>query len=193
MLAFLLSYVLLYKYVAIFFVMVLSGLFIPVPINTLLFASGVFASQGFLSLSGTLFVALLGNVVGDLTGYSLTAIWRHRYVKAEHLAKVPYIEALERNVRTYARITIFTTRFLGIAGSAVNCLSGLADVPWPRFVIFDVLGNFLAIAIFLVGGFILGTYSEGIEDAMSMIGWMVAITFVLAILGKYLRDRAKRA
>ncbi len=178
----LLSYLLLYKYFALFSVMYLAGLIIPFPINTLVFAAGVFASQGYFNLWMSFIVALSGNVLGDYTGYLLTAIWKERYVKRRHLEKVPYLPALERYLRRYAGLTVFFSRFLGVAGCTVNFLSGLAGVSKRRFLTFDILGNAISSGVFLLGGYILGTFTETFSDSMSLIGLMIMITFVIIII-----------
>lgn len=188
-LSLLLSYLLLYKYVTLFLVMYFAGLLIPFPINTLVFATGVFASQGFFNLWASFGVAVLGNVLGDYTGYMLTAVWKHRYVKRSHLEKIPYLPALERYLAKYAGLTVFFSRFLGIAGCTVNFLSGIAGVPKKRFLVFDVLGNALSAGIFLFGGYILGTFTETFSDSMSLIGLMISLTFVIIIILKTIQKK----
>lgn len=188
-LSILLSYLLLYKYVTIFFVMYFAGLIIPFPINTLIFATGVFASQGFFNLWFAFFVGLSANVLGDYTGYMLTAVWKDRYIKRTHLEKVPYLPKLESYLQRYAGLTVFFSRFLGIAGNTVNFLSGLAGVSKKRFLAFDILGNALSTGIFLFGGFILGTFTETFSDSMSLIGLMISITFVLIIVLKVIQKK----
>ncbi|HXK37516.1 MAG TPA: DedA family protein [Candidatus Paceibacterota bacterium] len=188
-LSILLSYLLLYKYVTLFIVMYVAGLLIPFPINTLVFAAGVFASQGFLNLWASFGVAILGNVLGDYTGYMLTAIWKHRYIKRSHLEKIPYLPKLEAYLREYAGLTVFFSRFLGIAGCTVNFLSGLAGVPMKRFLTFDILGNAFSAGIFLFGGYILGTFTETFSDSMSLIGLMISLTFIIIVVLKSIQRK----
>lgn len=188
-LSILLSYLLLYKYVTLFVVMYFAGLFIPFPINTLVFATGVFASQGFFNLWLSFGVAVFGNVLGDYTGYMLTAIWKERYVKRSHLEKVPYLPKLEAYLRKYAGLTVFFSRFLGIAGCTVNFLSGLAGVSRTRFLAFDILGNAFSAGIFLFGGYILGTFTETFYDSMSLIGLMISLTFVIIVVLKTIQKK----
>ncbi len=72
LLAALLSYLLLYKYVAVSVVSFLAGLILPLPSNALLLAAGAFASQGYISATAVFFFALVSNVLGDSLGYALT-------------------------------------------------------------------------------------------------------------------------
>lgn len=183
----LLSYLMLYKYVTLFIVMFFAGLMVPFPINSLVFAAGVFANQGYFSLSISFFVAVIGNVLGDFTGYTLTRIWRHRYVTKERLDGIPYITQLEKFLMTHAPITIIATRFLGIAGSAVNFLAGLAYMPKRKFLFYDIIGNVITTSLYLFGGYYLGAYSETVTDAMSLIGTLIALSFILGIVLKLVK------
>ena len=72
-----LSFLLLYKYLALFLVAYLAALILPLPSNTSLLAASAFASQGFLNIYLVIIVALLANVLGDITGFFIA----HRYGK----------------------------------------------------------------------------------------------------------------
>ena len=164
--------------------MYFAGLLIPFPINTLIFATGVFASQGFFNLWIAFGVALVGNVLGDYSGYMLTYLWKHRYVKRSHLEKIPYLPKLEQYLHKYAGLTVFFSRFLGVAGCTVNFLAGLSGVSLKRFLAFDILGNALSAGVFLFGGYILGAFTETFSDSMSLISLMIILTFAIIVITK---------
>ena len=62
----LLSYVLIYKYLAIFIITYLGALAFPLPSGTVVAASAAFAIQGYLNFPLVLFIGILGNVTGDM-------------------------------------------------------------------------------------------------------------------------------
>jgi membrane protein DedA with SNARE-associated domain len=67
----LLSYILLYKYVALALLVFANAIVIPLPINTLLLATGAFASQGYLNLGLALVLSIVANILGDCIDYTL--------------------------------------------------------------------------------------------------------------------------
>jgi len=179
---FLLSYLLLYKYFTLFVIMFLSGMILPIPINTLFLAVGAFCSQGYFNIYISGAVALSGNVLGDITDYFLARKYGTRLVLKLNLKESKYYEMLEGYIKRYARSTIFFSRFLGTPGTIVNILSPLADISPSFFIFYDIVGNFFDVSIFLVLGYFLGGLWEGFSDLLSILGFIVVVAFLLYIL-----------
>ena len=185
LLATLLSYLLLYKYVAIVVVIFLSGLILPLQSNTLLLAAGAFASQNYLNIELLFFTALCANVLGDSVGYALTRFWGTRIITNAYLKRFSAFMRIEQFIYEHTRLTILITRFLGIPGVVVNFMSGLLKIPFRRFVLYDVIGNALDIALFLFIGFVLGVYTENISDMTQLIGWLVVVVLLIFLVVKF--------
>lgn len=187
----LLSYLLLYKYVAVSAIVFLAGLLLPLPSNTLLFAAGAFASQGYLNAIGTFAVALISNVIGDSIGYSLTRFWGTRFITHERLRRFKAVNKFEQFVREHAGSTILVTRFLGTPGVIVNFLCGLVGVSYRRFVLFDIIGNTLDIGAFLTIGYFIGVYSDNFSDITQIVGWIALVIILIFIIARlFLRKNA---
>jgi membrane-associated protein len=180
----LLSYLLLYKYAALFLIVFSAAIIIPWPENTLLLATGAFASQGYFSLTLSFFVALVANVLGDLVGYSLTRKWGYKVIKEHHIRKYRYVERLNQYVKDHAGMTILLTRFVGTIGPLVNFLAGLINVSIRKFLMFDVIGNILDVGLFLLAGYMLGTVWQSFSDIADTIGWIVLVVFCMNIIIK---------
>ncbi len=177
----LLSYVLLYKYYAIFVIILSGGIIVPWPENTLLFASGAFASQGYISFWAVFITALVANVLGDLIDYGLTYWWGYKVIKEHHIKKYWYVEKLNIYLRNHAGMTVFLTRFVGTVGPIVNFLSGLAGIPFKKFLAFDILGNAFDIGIFLCIGYALGNVWQNFSSITDTLGWILSGVAVLSI------------
>ncbi len=178
----LLSYILLYKYVAIFAIIFTGAIIVPWPENTLLLASGAFTSQGYMSFWAAFATALVANILGDLVGYMLTAVWGYRVIKESHIRKYRTVEKLDAYLREHAGITILLTRFVGTLGPIVNFLSGLAGVSVRKFLAFDIAGNALSIGIFLIAGYILGSVWQNFSSIADTLGWIVTAVAVLGLV-----------
>ena len=110
-----LSYVLLYKYVAIFFVVYTGAVIIPWPANAMLLAVGAFASQGFIGFWTSLAVAVVANCLGDLTDYGIARRFGERFIHRLKIDKVRFFIRLKEEFITDAGVTVFITRFAGSA------------------------------------------------------------------------------
>ena len=180
----LLSYLLLYKYSALFLIVFSSAIIFPWPQNTLLLAAGAFASQGYFSITLCFIVAQIANVLGDITGYILTRTWGYRIIKEKHIKKFSSVAKLDRYMRNYAGLTIVATRFIGTLGSLVNFLAGLAHVPFLTFIIYDCIGNALDIGLFLYAGYALGTLWQSFSGIANTASWIIAIIIAIFFIIK---------
>lgn len=180
-LSWLLSLLLLYKYFALFFIIITAGILIPWPANTLLLATGAFASQGYFNVWMVFAVALIANVLGDSVGYLLTRKWGLRFIKEHHLKKYSYVDKLNEYIKSNTRMTIFLTRFVGTVGPAVNFLSGLIGIPYGQFLLFDILGNMCDIGFFLVAGYILGGVWQDFSSITNTIGWILLVVILINV------------
>jgi membrane-associated protein len=181
----------LYKYVAVAIIVFVSGLLLPLPSNTLLLASGAFASQGYMNVSVLFFVALISNVLGDSCGYALTRFWGTRIITEKRMQRYSAVAKVERFVRDHARPTILVTRFLGTPGVIVNFFCGLNGVTYRRFVLYDIIGNTLDIGGFLFLGYTLGIYSDNYSNIATLVGWIVFILALIFIIVRFFLKRRK--
>src|SRR3989344_5451402 len=63
-----LSFLLVYKYAALFAITFVAALILPLPASTTIVAANVFAFQGYLNFPAVFCAALLGNIAGDNLG-----------------------------------------------------------------------------------------------------------------------------
>lgn len=183
----LLSYILLYKYATLFLFIFLGSFLLPLPDNTLLFAIGAFSSQGYLNVLLCILVAYFSNVLADILGYYLTHHYGPNILKVLHVktqsAKFVKVESW---LRKYAGVTIFFTRLAGPFGPAVNFLSGLIKVPFKKFLLADLSGNFIDIFGLILIGYAVGNYWENFLKRIEYIGWFIFVFLIGYLIYKYL-------
>ena len=92
MLASLLSFLLLYKYLALFLCVFSVAVIIPLPINALLLATGAFANFGYFNLAASIAVALSANVLGDMIDFILARRFGPRVFEKFKIQKHYYFE-----------------------------------------------------------------------------------------------------
>jgi membrane-associated protein len=185
----LLSFLLLYKYVALVIFVFLGSFLLPLPDNTLIMSVGAFSSQGYFNLWLSLAVCLITNVSADILGYYIT--WKFGEVAIEKLKLRKYknYHRAEGYFDRYSGITIFLTRIFGPFGPLVNFISGLYRIPFKKFLFFDILGNVVDISGYLFVGYLLGDYWQDFTNQIGWVGWGVLI---IAILCLFVWNRFKR-
>jgi membrane-associated protein len=180
--ALLLSLLLLYKYWALFLIVFVSAIILPLPTNFLLLATGAFASQGYFSFSISLIVAVGANIVGDCLDFFLARQYGRRVIKMLRIRTPAYIERLEHYVEHHPGPTIFLTRFVGTADPLANVLSGFVGVPFSLFLLYDFLGNLVSIGGVLYAGYFLGVHWQDVSGLLSIVGWILVAFVVIAAL-----------
>lgn len=190
-LAALLSFLLLYKYAALFAIVYAAALLLPLPTNTMLLAVGAFASQGYFNFWLSLAIAIVANTLGDLTGYGITRRYGERVVRALKMHNIRFFNQLREELRTDAAVTVFTTRFAGWLSTPTNFLAGLVAVPFPTFLWWDLLGNAIEPAVALSLGYAVGNYWDDLSGIFELIAAVIAVSVVIFVLTR-IRNRITR-
>lgn len=188
-----LSFLLFYKYVAIFLIAFLSALALPLPSSTTLAAAGAFASQKYLDLPTVLIVAIIGNVLGDACGYYLAR--RFGIIVLNHLGlsratRSKNYRKVERYIVDHPGLLIFFTRFTTTIGPIVNTLAGLSQMAPKKYFFYDVLGESLYVLLYTLFGFIVGLAWVENFDLITETSLIILLTGVIVGLAQWLWRRA---
>lgn len=189
-----LSYVLLYKYAALFVLTFSAAVILPLPGNAILLAVGAFSAQGYFNFWFSLAAAVSANTLGDLFDYFVARKYGEIIMRALRMDKSRFFGRLSEELKTDAAATVFITRFAGSLSPLAALLSGLARVRFQTFVVYDFLGNFIEPAAALFIGYLAGDYWDkfsGILEIFAAIAAIGAILFVLIrIHGRIMRKYA---
>lgn len=181
-----LSYLLLYKYPALFVLEYLSALIIHVPIDPLLVA-GAFSSQGYFNIYIVFAVTLLANILGDITGFFVVRRYGTSFLKKIRFGKIlvsdRYIK-LQSFIERNAGLTIFLSRVLGPLGPEVNILCGLSKIPFKRYIIYDVPGEIAYVLIFALLGYFLGNTWQSASSVVEIISIIFLVVVVIYLINK---------
>ncbi len=183
-----LSYILFYKYIALFVIAYLAALLLPLPSNTSLLAAGAFASQGYMDIYIVLLVAFLANILGDLTGFIISRLYGKEFLMKIGLKKMMLSKKytdIEKFIFKNSRMTIFVTRFFGQIGPLVNILAGLSqEISFKRFFIYGSAGEFVyAVGLGLIGYF-LGSTWQNLSPVITPIGIGFTIIVIIFVFSK---------
>lgn len=174
------------------------GFFLPG--DSLLVVAGLFAATGKLNLAilvSTLFVAA---VVGDAVGYYTGARLGPRLFKRKKslLFRPSHLQKAHAFYEKYGGKTIVIARFVPIVRTFAPIVAGAANMPYRRFVVFNVAGGFLWVSTMLLSGYFLGSILKsrfGI-DLDEHIEWVVIVVVTLSLippLVEYLKSRREKA
>jgi membrane protein DedA with SNARE-associated domain len=159
---------------------------VPMPASLLLLAAGSFTEQGEMSLWPVLALSAAGAIFGDNVGYALGR-WGGRRVSGWLSHLVGGDERLgeaEDWLRRREGAAVFFSRWLLTPlGPVVNITSGLTGYSWPRFLLYDVLGEALWVIIYVMLG---RFFSDRVQEMGELLGdfvWMIVGLLVVLVLG----------
>ena len=193
----------LFVYVGLFFIVFAEtglalGFFLPG--DSLLVVAGLVAATGKLNVAlliGLLFVAA---VVGDAVGYYTGARLGPRLFKKKKslLFRPSHLQKAHSFYEKYGGKTIVIARFVPIVRTFAPIVAGAAEMPYRRFVLFNIAGGFLWVTTMVLGGYFLGSLLKskfGI-DLDEHIEWVVIVVVALSLLPpviEYLKSRREKA
>ncbi len=190
MLALLLSYLLVYKYVALFAFVLAIAIIVPLPANGILLAAGAFASFGYFNIWISIAVAVTANVAGDTIDYLIARHYGPSVFSRFKIDKHYYFERLRRGFRDHAALTIFVTRFVGPLDLFASLFAGSVGIPAATFVWYDFLGNFVSASMVIAIGYFAGSYWQNFSGLIDIFGWtLFAVIALFLILKVFLRHR----
>ena len=170
----------------------LIGFFLPG--DSLLVTAGLFAARGDLNivLVNVLLwaAAILGNTTGYLIGLKAGAALynrpQSRFFRRDHLIKTK--EFYDK----YGGITIMISAFMPFARTFCPVVAGIAQMPYKKFIFFNIAGAIVWVSSMTLLGYFLGRSIPGVEKHIEYIILIVITVSVAPLAYKYIRHRMKK-
>ncbi len=185
-----------YGYLVVFLGVMLEGVGIPLPGETVLIAAGALAHRGFLALWETIALGGLGAVMGGQVGYGVGRFggrpfvlrWgRYVFITPERLGRT------ERFFERHGGRAIFLARFitgLRVFGALV---AGTSRMSWGKFTLYSVLGGAVWAAAAVSLGYFLWASISLVEHWAGRVSLFLVAALALALVLRWAYRRATRS
>jgi membrane protein DedA with SNARE-associated domain len=171
---------------ALFGIVAIAALGLPLPVTLLLIVTGSLVAQQAIDLAPAIAIATLGSVAGDQIGYAIGR-WGGQALVARFRAMLggeERVKQLDAKARSWGGAGIFFSRWLVTPlGPWINLASGVAGYSWLRFTLWDFFGESFGAALFIWLG---RTFSDRVQQLGAMlgdIGWAIIGLLAAAVLG----------
>ena len=185
----------LWLYVVLFLIVFCeTGLVVTpfLPGDSLLFAVGALIAMPESPLSlplmfGTLFVAA---VLGDAVNYAIGNRVGPRVFTSETswLLNKEHLVRTQRFYEKYGGKTIILARFMPIVRTFAPFVAGIGTMNYSSFAVFNVVGAFLWVTSFLVGGYLFGNVPM-VKDNFHTVILAIIVISVLPPVFEFVRAR----
>jgi membrane-associated protein len=172
----------------------LIGFFLPG--DSLLFVTGLFIAQGFISMNIWLGAILLtiAAIVGNGVGYWIgkkagPALFRKPDSK---LFKREYVEKTGHFFEKYGARAIVMARFVPIVRTFITAMAGMGGMNFRRFITFSAIGGVIWAGGITILGYFLGNI-EFVKKNIELILLLVILISVIPIVMEWIKHRRQRA
>jgi membrane-associated protein len=170
----------------LFGIALIASVGLPLPTSLFLIAAGAFAEQGDLNFTWAIILACSGAIIGDNIGYGIGR-WGGRALVARvssWFSGKARIEDVVAGAQRWGGASVFLSRWLLTPlGSWVNLTSGMTAYPWPRFLLWDALGEVLWVILYMTFGWM---FSDRVQALSAMLGdltWAAVGVVATLVLG----------
>lgn len=178
-----------YSYLAIFLLMTLESMLLPIPSEITMPFAGFLAHNGSVNLILIIIVGAIGNLVGSLIAYAIGFFLEEnvilnlieKYGKYILIRKHDYEKGIVW-VKKYGVSVTFFSRLLPVVRTFVSLPAGLSEINIWQFSIFTFLGSFIWSGVLTMIGFYLGNNWESIHPIFQKFQLAIIILIILGIL-----------
>jgi membrane protein DedA with SNARE-associated domain len=167
-----------YGYAALFLAVLVEGVGLVAPGQTLLIAAALMAARGSLNLAWVLFWAFAAAIVGNSLGYLLG---RRGGRPLLHKLRVndKHLQRFEGYFHRYGRIMIIVARFFDGLRQLNGIVAGLVQMPWKDFTIWNILGAALWTGVWGLGTYFVEKKIAPLHFAVRLVApWIAALTLL---------------
>jgi membrane-associated protein len=179
----------------LFAVVTIASIGVPLPVTLLLIVTGSLVAQNLMPMWLAVALASTGSILGDLIGYAIGR-WGGTAVLLRFAGKLGGKEGvarMEARARQWGGTGVFFSRWLVTPlGAVINYGSGIAEYPWTRFVLWDVLGNILASFLYIQLGRVFSDRVLALNDLLSNATWAAVALLAAVWLGWKLWRSSRR-
>jgi len=149
---------------------------------------GVLAFQGRITLAGAIAAAVTGAIIGDSVGYEVGKHYGTRLLAGplRRFIKVEHQERATTFLRRHGGKAIFIGRFTAALRALIPGMAGIAQIPYPTFLLYNALGGAAWGSGFTLLGYLAGNgykrvqHTAGRASAL-LLGLVVTILIITAI------------
>jgi undecaprenyl-diphosphatase len=167
---------------------------ILIPGTVLLFALGVMAGSGALSLGETLLLAYTGGLLGDAISYGIGRRFHQGIRRLPVLRDHPeWLAGAETYFQRYGVVSLLVGRYIGPLRPMLPLVAGMLDMPFVRFVLVSMLAAAGWAVAYMLPGWATGAalrlpLPEGFWSAAGMVAAAIAL-MLLVVIHSSLREQ----
>jgi len=155
------------------------------PGDSLLFATGLLASQGNLSLPLSIAIIFIAAVLGNIVGYVFGKKVGPKIFTKENSLFFHKNNILKAQAfyEKHGAKTIIITRFIPIIRTFAPIVAGIGNMDYKKFLTYNIIGGLIWSFGIISAGYYLGTTVKNIDKYIApIIILIIVVSFIPAII-----------
>jgi membrane-associated protein len=165
----------------LFMVFLESGIFFPLPGDSLIFTVGLFADKlgynVFIFATLVTFAAFLGCIAGYYIGTKLDYFYKYAFWRK--IIKKSYLEEAHEFLAQHGLFAVVLSRFIPVVRTFLPIVAGMARMKYGDFLRYSIIACAGWSGIFVLGGYYLGRVFPQIGSYLTLT---ITAVVVLSIL-----------
>lgn len=160
------------------------------PGDSVLFATGALASIGSLNVFPLFIIFYLAAVIGDTANYHIGQKIGTKILEKENVKFInkEYLNRAHSFYKKHGSMTIVLGRFIPIIRTFVPFVAGIGEMSYSKFIIYNMLGGFFWVTLFLGGGYFFGNLPF-IKEHFSFVLIAIIIISVIPGIAAFIKEK----
>ncbi|GAB4219845.1 MAG: DedA family protein [Candidatus Microgenomates bacterium] len=161
------------------------------PGDSLLFATGVFASLGSFNIFVLLGILMLAAIIGDTVNYWIGHFFGEKIVANPRLPiNQEHIDKTNRFFEKHGGKTIILARFVPIVRTFAPFVAGAGQMNYGKFISFNIIGGIIWVLIFTLAGYFFGNIPF-VKNNFSLVVIAIILISLIPIAIEVIKSRKK--
>ena len=163
------------------------------PGDSLLFATGAFTATGSLDLFTVLILLIVAAILGDTVNYWIGAFIGPKAFQYEksRLFKKEYLIRTHEFYEKHGGKTIIIARFMPIIRTFAPFVAGIGKMTYAKFLLYNVAGGTLWIALFVLGGYFFGNIPF-VKKNFTLVILAIILLSILPGIIEFIRHKKRK-
>lgn len=165
------------------------------PGDSLLFTAGTMAGVGLFKLWVLYFICAAAVILGDNSNY-----WIGRFIGNKILHKnyrvinKMYIHKTKKFFQKYGPFALILGRFMPMIRTFTPFLAGIGRMSYIKFFIYDIIGAFSWVTLFIFGGYFFGGLPFVQQNFSLIVILIIFVSFIPVFfqVGKHLLEKRRK-
>lgn len=163
------------------------------PGDSLLFAAGSLSALGSFNVWALLVVCIVAAFLGDTVNYWIGHFFGAQiFAKDRKFLKKAHLDKAQKFYDKHGGFAIVLARFVPIVRTFAPCVAGISKMSYPKFLMYNLLGGVLWVALFVLAGHFFGNIPF-VKHNFELVMVVIVLISVVPILYEVIKGKMEKA